>query len=348
MAQRFSSQMRAGVLAVAAAAVVAALAWAGSSATQATTAPAGGALLPVKVAILHVNDSHGQLGGLRVGDRNVGGVARLATAVGKVREESDAERVFLIHCGDEFSRGDALTTRSAGAANIALMNHLRYDLWAPGNGEFYIGVAALRRRIAEADFPTLAANVQLADGSPLGVSYVVEQVAAGDSPGRRGPVKLAFFGLCLVNPSEDVRRNLLVADAVETARRLVPELRKQADVVIAVTHLGLLTDVRLAAAVDGLDVIIGGHTHHALRHGYRGRGPGGRSVLICQAGDQYRYCGRVDLEFVPRSASPGYVLSGATAGLIPLDETVAPDAETSALLGKLQQPTTQPTYSAPE
>ncbi len=291
----------------------------------------------LKVTLLHVNDTHGQLLGLDVRGRNVGGAARLATAVKKVRQTSSANRVFLVHCGDEFSRGDALTRRSAGAANVAVMNHLGFDLWVLGNGEFYGGVELLRQRMAEAKFPVLAANVSLGEDQDLVRPYVIE---------RAGPVRLAFLGLCTVYGVGDKGIPVKAVDPIETAKGLVPRLRRQADVVVAVTHLGLAEDVRLVAAVEGIDLVLGGHSHTVLKHGFYAKGPQGQQVLICQAGDKYRYLGQVDLEFAPGPAGRGWRLVSATPSLIGLDEAVPPDPATTALLGQLAKASTQPASAA--
>jgi 2',3'-cyclic-nucleotide 2'-phosphodiesterase (5'-nucleotidase family) len=307
-----------------------------SSAPVASPAPQGS----LKVILLHANDSHGQLLGLDAGGKKIGGVARLATAVRQVRQTSSAERVFLIHCGDEFSRGDALTQQSCGAANIVLMNQLGYDLWVPGNGEFYNGVDVLQHRIAEAKFPTLAANVSLEAGRSLGQPYVIE---------KAGPVRIAFFGLCTVRAVGDKAVAVKAADPVETARSLVPRLRQEADVVVAVTHLGLPEDLRLASTVEGIDLILGGHSHTVLKNGFRAKGPDGREVFICQAGDHYRYLGRVDMELAPRPGGEGWSVIHVTPSLISLDETVVPDPNTVILLDQLSKikkwpprPATQP------
>jgi 2',3'-cyclic-nucleotide 2'-phosphodiesterase (5'-nucleotidase family) len=295
----------------------------------------------LKVTLLHVNDTHGQLLGLDIGGRNVGGAARLATAVQKVRQTSSANRVFLVHCGDEFSRGDALTQRSAGAANVAVMNHLGFDLWVLGNGEFYGGVELLRQRIAEIKFPTLAANVSLGEGEALTRPYVIE---------RAGPIRLAFLGLCTVSEEGEKGEKdapVKAADPIETARDFVPQLRRQADVVVAVTHLGLSEDLRLVAAVEGIDLVLGSHSHTVLKHGFRAKGPDGRQVLICQAGDKYRYLGQVDLELTPSPSGQGWRLVSVTASLIGLDETVQPDPATTALLTQLAKGPTQPAPPIP-
>ena len=309
--------------------------------SAADTAPAA-----VRVTILHVNDTHGQLEGLTVKGRRVGGAARLATAVKKVRQAHPGERVLLVDCGDDFSRGDQLTQRSGGAANITVMNRLGFDVWVLGNGEFYSGLSVLRQRMAEANFPALAANVT-AGGQPIAQPYVIEQV---------GPVRIALLGLSIVRDEGQGYFGIDEADPIATARALVAQLHQQADVVVAMTHLGLPDDVRLAAAVEGIDLILGGHTHTVLQHGFRAKGAGGREVLICQAGDQYRYLGEVDLELSAGPSGAGLQVTKVTAKLIPLDETVKPDPATEALLAKLKQtfllpppppPTTQPATTAP-
>ena len=139
---------------------------------------------PVEIVFLHVNDNHGQT----EGTARFGGEARLATAVDDARAKPGPARYFLTHCGDVSSRGDALTQRTEAAANIAIMNRLRYDAWVPGNGDYYLPLPVLLKRMAEAKFPTLAANVKLKDGGkPLGQPSVI--LAAG-------PVRVALFGLC--------------------------------------------------------------------------------------------------------------------------------------------------------
>lgn len=304
------------------AAVILAAVWAQSLAAPAPPAPA--ATDRVAVTILHINDSHGHTEPYRLADRSVGGYARLATLVEGLRREGRAARIFLVHAGDEFSRGDELTRSTLGAANIALMNHVGFDAWVPGNGDFYDGAANLRTRMAEATFPLLAANVKVAStGQHFGKPYIIE---------KAGPVRVAFVGLCLVKDGDAASGGLKVADPVKTAAALVPELRKQADVVVAVTHLGLPEDDQLAAKTPGLDLVIGGHTHSVLDRGRAAKGPDGRPVLIVQAGENLQALGRVDL-LLDKTAE-GYRIVSAAASLIPIDATVKMDPTVTALLAR--------------
>lgn len=284
------------------------------------------------IVILHVNDVHGQTLGSTVDGKPIGGYARLASAVAKVRQEVGADHVLLVHAGDEFSRGDAMTMASAGAANISLMNQIGFDLMTPGNGEFYGGVTSLQKRIAEAKFPVLTSNVSYRlGGEPVGVDGTV--VALGD-------LRIGVMGLCFLQKLHPSSMPLAVEDPQAAAARVVPRLRAEADLVLALDHIGFEEDRRLAAAVGGIDVIVGGHTHTTLPRGNRVTAPDGRSVLIAHAGDHLRYMGRVDL-FLKRQTGK-WTVDDARAQLIPLDASVPEDPAIKAAIARMW-PTTAPT-----
>ncbi|MCY3023604.1 MAG: metallophosphoesterase [Planctomycetota bacterium] len=286
------------------------------------------------ITFLHINDVHGHIVPWVRDGRDSGGYARLATAVAGIRAEGKAKRYFLVHGGDEFSvkttlpqtAGTELTTRTKGEANIAVLNSLHFDVWVPGNGEFYNGLPSIKARIREAQCSVLAANLTLKEnGQPLAKTFVIEQA---------GPVKVAFFGLCWVRPETLTTVPLALGDAVETARKLTPELRQKADVVVAVTHIGLDHDRGLAAAVDGLDLILGAHSHNAVPNGEPAPTPSGRKTLICQAGDCLQYLGRVDMRLALKDGK--WQVAETTARLIPLDDKVVPDEATAKLIESLR------------
>jgi len=304
------------------------LAWAAEPA-PAPQAPAAADAGPVDITFLHINDPHGHTAPYKSEEgKDVGGYARLATLIEGARQTSKAARVFLVHAGDEFSRGDTLTESTHGAANIAIMNQLGFDVWTPGNGDFYGGWAVVKARTEEFKGTTLAANVVVREGEePVGKPYVILQA---------GPVKVAFFGLCFLSPMDGSYWAFRVADAQETAAKLVPELRKQADVVVGVTHHGSWLDKRIGAAVDGIDLMIGAHTHQILEKGEHVKGPSGRDVLVVQAGENMQYLGRVDLRVVKTEA--GWRVAQSSATLVPVDDKVKPDPAVAALIAKLSQP----------
>jgi 2',3'-cyclic-nucleotide 2'-phosphodiesterase (5'-nucleotidase family) len=305
------------------------------SAKGPTSAPASQPQL-VTVVLLHVNDVHGQTQEWRIDKKNVGGYARLATEARNLREEKKKDRyVLVLHAGDEFSRGDSLTRSTLGAANIELMNEIGFDAFTPGNGDFYDGWENLRLRAKQAKFPFLMANVSGA--------------ISGQSPGKpfviipAGRVKVAVLGLCFVHTSLPSAWGLKVEDPIATARKIVPELRKQADVVVLLTHLGVEEDKKLASKVGGIDVIVGGHSHTVLEHGLEQIGPDKKAVLICQAGDQLRYVGVASIEL--RREGKGYRVTQRRAELVALDQTIRQDPKIKASIARLAA-ATQPAKTA--
>ncbi len=286
----------------------------------------------VHVTILHVADTHGRLNPYRKDGNSVGGWARLAGKIAKIRKQSKADRVLLVHAGDILSRGDRTTRRTKGAANIHLMNRLGFDAWTPGNGEYYDGLDVLKARIKQANFPVLTSNViDEATDKPLGMGRVVVNVEGA---------KIALFGISL--PRKGNRKGLKYTDAIPAATRLVPKLRKQADVIVAVTHIGYQPDLLLASAVGGIDVIVGGHTHTLLERGTVVPRLVGRSTLIAHAGEYVQYLGQVDITL--RRTGSTYQVESATATVHRIDDSV----EADPAIEKLIQEMGQRDWSAPK
>ena len=284
---------------------------------------------PIRVTFLHVNDIHGHTDQYNINGHSVGGYPRLATAVQAARAEKSADRIFLIHAGDEFSRGDALTTSTKGAANVALMNQIGFDLWTPGNGEFYGGLGVLKQRFSEFRGQTLSANLySRLDGKLLFKPYIIQEV--------RG-LRIAFFSVNFIHEQHPACLLIRMENPIEAAKKLVPELRQQADFVVAVTHIGLDADRQLAQSVDGIDLIIGGHSHSVLPSGTATKSPDGKDVVIAQAGEYLNYLGRVDLE-VARTAD-GWEIQTLAPTLTKLDEKVQIDPSVKATIAKLSATT---------
>lgn len=299
---------------------------------------------PVRITFLHVNDTHGHLEEYNVNDHSVGGYARLSTAVQAVRGEKSADRVFLIHAGDEFSlhatgelsTSEKLTVSSKGAANVALINQLGFDLWTPGNGEFYGGLANLRQRFSEFHGQTLSANLyNRVDGKLLFKPYVIEQV---------GGLRVAFFSLNFIHANHPSCLMIRMDSPVETAKKLVPELRKQADFIVAITHIGVDDDRAVAQSVDGIDLIIGGHSHTTLPTGMAAKSPDGSAVVIAQAGEYLNYLGRVDVELA--RTPDGWQVQAIAPSLRRLDEKVQIDPAVKATIARLSA-TTRPATTQP-
>jgi 5'-nucleotidase / UDP-sugar diphosphatase len=243
------------------------------------------------LTILHTNDIHGHLESWQgwekeLKDKTVGGLARLAAEIEKVRAEIKPENALLLDAGDTI--GDTMiAAETEGRAIIETMNLMRYDAMTPGNHEPDFTAEKLRDRIREAKFPVLAANiVDKTDGKLFTKPYLIKTV---------GGVRVGILGLAYPNtPMTTAKKNvekLNFRDAVETALEYVPRLRSEgAEIIIALTHLGLSADRNLAEKIEGIDVIVGGHSHNRMTEALRVR-----DTLIVQAGAHGSDLGRLDL-----------------------------------------------------
>lgn len=243
------------------------------------------------VTILHTNDIHGHLTAWEgwqddlVG-KNVGGLDRIAAEVGKVRKEVGVDKVLLLDAGDTL--GDTLiAAKTQGRALIDAMNSMRYDAMVIGNHEVDFTAETLRTRMAEAKSPLLAANMLDKSSAELFANpYVIKEV---------GGIKIGILGLAYPNTAYTTAKKnvdgVRFVEAEKTAARYVPRMRREgAEIVIALTHLGLGADKQLAEHVADIDVIVGGHSHNRMRVALH-IGP----TLIVQAGAHGSDLGRLDL-----------------------------------------------------
>ena len=302
--------------------LVAALA-AGPGTALAAPTPSPGA---DSLVLLHTNDTHARLLPFEAGREGpAGGMAARAATL--ARERARGGVTLTLDAGDVF-QGTPFFNYFRGVPDYRAMSAMGYELGALGNHDLDDGPAAWLRTRREARFPVLCANVLVAADSAWsrGLPEVPERLARGARwiGGGRVPAgtalrhiaepfrvqviggrRIAVLGLLTREAVRSVsaRRNggVAVADPVETARALVPELRREADVVLVLSHLGLDDDRRLASRVPGIDVIVGGHSHTLVRAPIlvlNDRTPNGlHGTAVVQAGSNGEWVGRTTLHF---------------------------------------------------
>lgn len=301
----------------------------------------------LNLTILHTNDVHSRLAatppfGSECNAQHIsenkclGGAARLAGATAAIRAE--AGHVVLLDAGDQF-QGTLFFTYYSGQAAAQVMNRLAYDAMAVGNHEFDDGPATLGRFAARIDFPLLAANMD-ASAEPHLAGRVAPWTVL-----ELGGEKLGIIGLIteetpsISSPGANVR----FSDLTEALRRAVAALEEMGiNKIIALGHVGYWRDIELARAVDGVDVIVGGHSHTYLSsddpaaagpYPTLATSPGGETVLIVQAFQWSRYLGRLDVSFDAAGR-----LSAWRGAPIAMDNRIAEDAGVAALVAKLNEP----------
>jgi 5'-nucleotidase/UDP-sugar diphosphatase len=209
----------------------------------------------IDLRILHVNDFHGFAEPHQpAGEKTLrGGIAYLAGAVDRARQQYPS---LLLAAGD-MTQGNAWANLFQGKSSIAVMNAMKFDAMVVGNHEFDFGPEVLKKRITQANFPILGANVR---GLPSLKPYVIKNVQG---------VKIAIIGVVTQATLASHPRNLgrLTITTPESAiRKYLPELKRRADIILVLSHCGYPADRELAARIPDLDIIVGGHTHTKLLH----------------------------------------------------------------------------------
>jgi 5'-nucleotidase/UDP-sugar diphosphatase len=214
----------------------------------------------VNITLLHLNDIY-EITPVEGGKR--GGIARVATLRKQLLAKNP--RTFTLLAGDAFSPSALGTAkvngkRLAGQQMVAAMNAAGFDYATLGNHEFDISQEDFLQRLGESKFTWFSSNVDNATGQMFPkIQRAPILTAKGD---RGATVHIGLIGLTLdSNPAGYVRYR----DPIETAKTQVAALRGKVDAIVAVTHLSLEEDQKLAAAVPDIDVILGGHEHENIQ-----------------------------------------------------------------------------------
>ena len=238
---------------------------------------------PVHLTILYTNDVHARLLPDKEGRGGWANIAAYFKTV-KSKVEADGGAVLILDGGDMI-QGTVVSSVFQGEPIFEGMNAAGYDAAVLGNHEFDLGLEQTAKFLQIADFPLLAANIQRA-GEPVGDAETLLLPA--------GKLKIGLIGLAT---SQWVYQDALDFEHPAAAvSRHIKELKKKADLVIALSHLGLDRDQELAKETDGLDLILGAHTHTLMESAKEIEG-----VLIVQAGAFGHYVGRLDLKIDPEN-----------------------------------------------
>ncbi|MBA3967876.1 MAG: metallophosphatase, partial [Nitrospirales bacterium] len=209
-----------------------------------------------RLVILHSSEHHGVALPLdQAGETRIGGLARRATIVEEVRREGVP--VLMVDSGDILI-GTALSSWFRGEPDIRAMNLIRYDAMVAGNHDFDYGIDHLRTLVQLADFPILCTNLQ-SERSVLPCRRSVVTRLGNVSVGILGVVGTSNFPDTF---NRDVVKELSLVDPSASLQEEVQRLRTEAhvDLVIALTHQDSDEDLKILESVEGVDVLIGGHT----------------------------------------------------------------------------------------
>ena len=319
----------------------------GSGAFSLTSAQSGEGF---RLAVLHINDLHSRVEQVNPRDTTCspedaadgtcfGGYARLATLIRERRAAREAEGVPVItlDAGDQF-QGSLFYTTYRGQAEVEFMNAIGFDAMALGNHEFDDGPNVLAEFVRAAAFPVISGNTRV--GVTEALAAELEELVVLEREGERVAV------LSVLTPDTTILAspgpNVSFDDEIDYLRAAVGRLRGEGiDRILVLSHVGFRRDREIAAGVDGISAIIGGHSHTLFSNTVEGapdyatlvEGPSGRAVPIVQAYAYSRYLGELELEF----GADGAVVA-ATGDTMEVGAGVEPDPVIEARIRELVGP----------
>jgi len=253
----------------------------------------------------------------------LGGLDRTATLVKAIRAERGDDKVLFLDGGDTW-QGSYTALKTNGQDMVDCMKLLKPDAMV-GHWEFTLGDDRVKEIIDDMGYPFLASNIFDNEWD--------EPVFESTAMFEKGGVKVAVIGQAMpytpiANPrwmfpkwSFGIRPDTL-QENVDKARA------DGAEVVVLLSHDGFDVDRKLASVVNGIDVIVTGHTHDAIPQAIEIG-----NTLMLSTGSHGKYLGRIDLE-----VKDGKVV-GHSSNLIPVfSDVIQPDAEMAAKIDEVRKP----------
>lgn len=261
------------------------------------------------LTIFFVNDVHGQLDNF----------AKVKHIVDQERQETN---VILACSGDVFSGNPVVDNYTEkGFPMIDVMNQTGFDVATIGNHEFDYGIEILKERIEQSDFEWICANLD-SGNSVLPQPPAYTTITSGD-------LKVTFLGLVETNG----KRNAFIPSThpwkvrdleFSWAQNVVPDFintknDEEADLFVALSHLGAMDDFELARNNYFFDLIIGGHSHSYIDTTIN-------NVPVFQVGSYLNHLGKITMSVKNQS------LENVDFSWIDLDEYPERDAELQAAI----------------
>jgi 2',3'-cyclic-nucleotide 2'-phosphodiesterase (5'-nucleotidase family) len=212
----------------------------------------------VEFKIMHVNDIHGRVEAAKYDGM---GLARVSTLVKQVRAEDP--NVILLDAGDAI-HGTVFAALSDGESVVKIMNEMGYDAMTTGNHDYNYGLDRLENLQNTMNYPVVVANVTYKEnGEKAFKPYIIKTLPNG--------VKVGIFGLATPETAYKTSPTNVEAvvfeDPIAAAKESVAALKAEGvNYIVALAHLGndpdsVYTSTKLATEVDGIDLIVDGHSH---------------------------------------------------------------------------------------
>lgn len=253
---------------------------------------------PGHITILHTNDTHSQI---EPKSDNRGGYAR---RMGLINHEREKDADLLLFDAGDFCQGTPYYNYYKGMLEVDAMNKMGYDAVTLGNHEFDNGIDTLAAVLKKAKFQVVSANY---DVSGTALERIVKPYTIICKKG----VKIGVFGIGCDPKGLISDKNfhpIKYVPPYSIAQKTADTLRMQGcDIIVCLSHLGTFgktpqdySDSAMVATTNGIDIVIGGHTHQ-LQDNLRIANLDGDSIPVCQMGKSGVYLGKIVLNICNKS-----------------------------------------------
>ena len=273
------------------------------------------ATVKFELTILHNNDIHSKY-------KNI---PRLITSVRQMK--TVYPNTLMLNAGDTF-QGSLLYNFYKGKLASHFLNQLQPDAICLGNHEFDDGIEVLGEFLKSLKVPVVSSNIVFDDQKLQ--NFILPSLVV-----ERGGVKIGIIGVITPNTATCAGGggDAKFLDVLPSVQNQIKILKDQgSEIVILLSHVGLEEDIKIAREVDGIDLIVGGHSHSllsncildALPYPIVENSPNGDKVLVVTAYKHNEYLGRLSLSF------ENGALHSWEGDLIPINDDIPEDIEFAA------------------
>lgn len=283
-----------------------------------------------KITLYHTNDIHGKVESKY--DSN-GNLVQIGFDILKTIKNS-TQNSLLLDSGD-ITQGSILASYSKGSDIIDLMGEVGYDVMGLGNHDFDYGAEQVLKNAEKAKFPVISANTYLKESNaPLlkDINFgngcnVIKEVA-----GKRIGIFSLLTPETAYRSKPENTKLCEFKDVIEIAKQQVEILKNEnVDLIVCLSHIGVddsseITSVDVAQQINGIDVILDGHSHSVMNEKVN-------DTLIQQIGTGSKNVGKLEIEIVNGKIDINYdILSAKKIG-----EVYKADQEITDLYNKLSE-----------
>ncbi|CDQ21281.1 2',3'-cyclic-nucleotide 2'-phosphodiesterase/5'-or 3'-nucleotidase, 5'-nucleotidase family [Halobacillus karajensis] len=205
----------------------------------------------------------------------------------KKKHEKKGEECWLFDNGDHVDRFHPIAEGLMGKGNVELLNEAGYDIATIGNNEgITLAAEDLHSLYDQAKFRVVCANLDCRHTSSP--SWLKPYHILESSYGTR----IGIIGLTAPFQAFYEQLGWDVLPPFDVLDGLMEEIRKETDIIILLSHLGINEDEEIARRYHDIDIIIGGHTHHLFKNGEYIDG-----ALLTAAGKHGTHLGEIAVEW---------------------------------------------------